>query len=390
MTNIINIKPEGKKTVFKDENFVNNNQNFNEKLVLNKIKNVYLKKNNLGNIDKNIFNIVINSYVKISKNQKLDKKDFILSKQELSEFSKISDQNIIRYILYRYKYNKYPELNIVGEFPPCVQIEPTSICNLRCVMCYQADKTFSNKSKGFMGHMSLDLFKKIIDQIEGNIEAVTLASRGEPSLNPNLDGMLKYCDGKFLGLKINTNATMLNERLINQLLSSDLQTLIFSIDEKDKENYEKIRINAKFETIMKNLELFREIKEKKYKNTKINVRISGVKINSNQNINEISNFYKEFADQVSLVNFNPWQSSYENEVNDIKEVCSELYRRMFIWWDGKVNPCDYDYKSLLSKWNVNSSSVDKIWNSNYYNELRELHISKNRKKIEPCNRCASS
>ena len=173
-------------------------------------------------------------------------------------------------------------------------------------------------------------------------------------------------------------------------MSSDLQTLIFSIDEKDKENYEKIRINAKFETIMKNLELFREIKEKKYKNTKINVRISGVKINSNQNINEISNFYKEFADQVSLVNFNPWQSSYENEVNDIKEVCSELYRRMFIWWDGKVNPCDYDYKSLLSKWNVNSSSVDKIWNSNYYNELRELHISKNRKKIEPCNRCASS
>ena len=51
-------------------------------------------------------------------------------------------------------------------------------------MCYQADKSFSNKSNGYMGHMTLELFKKVIDEIEGNIEAVTLASRGEPTLNP--------------------------------------------------------------------------------------------------------------------------------------------------------------------------------------------------------------
>ena len=27
--------------------------------------------------------------------------------------------------------------------------------------------------------------------------------------------------------------------------------------------------------------------------------------------------------------------------------CSELWSRLFIWWDGKVNPCDYDYKSVF-------------------------------------------
>ena len=101
-------------------------------------------------------------------------------------------------------------------------------------MCYQSDKTFSNKSKGFMGHMKFDLFKKIIDEIEGKIEAVTFASRGEPTLYKDLDKCLKYCEGKFLGLKLNTNATMLNEKLIHNLLSSDLQTLVLSIDEKDK------------------------------------------------------------------------------------------------------------------------------------------------------------
>ena len=106
-------------------------------------------------------------------------------------------------------------------------------------MCYQSDKSFSSKSNGFMGHMSMNTFCKIIDEVEGNVEAITFASRGEPTLNKDFSKMLKYCESKFLALKLNTNASMLNERLINEILSSDLQTIVFSIDEKDKELKEK-------------------------------------------------------------------------------------------------------------------------------------------------------
>ena len=53
--------------------------------------------------------------------------------------------------------------------------------------------------------------------------------------------MLRYCEGKFLALKLNTNASMLNENLIHELLASDLQTIVFSIDAKDKDSYEKMK-----------------------------------------------------------------------------------------------------------------------------------------------------
>ena len=96
---------------------------------------------------------------------------------------------------------------------------------------------------------------------------------------------------------------------------------------------------------------------------------------------------QEFADEIALVDYSPWESAYDNEVNNIQAECSELYRRIFVWQDGKVNPCDYDYKSTLSKWNANEHSIKKIWNSDYYNEIRRLHKLKERKKIEPCNRC---
>ena len=141
---------------------------------------------------------------------------------------------------------------------------------------------------------------------------------------------------------------------------------------------------------MQNLNLLKDIREKNYKNSKLKIRISGVKINTDQDVEEMNKFYSEFADEIVLVDYEPWESSYENEKNNIKDECSELYRRMFVWQDGKVNPCDYDYKSVLSKWNANDSSIKSIWNSEYYNNIRNLHKSNKRNKIEPCNRCVST
>tara|TARA_B110001450_G_C17260397_1_gene335279 strand:- start:130 stop:555 length:426 start_codon:yes stop_codon:yes gene_type:complete len=141
---------------------------------------------------------------------------------------------------------------------------------------------------------------------------------------------------------------------------------------------------------MKNLELLKNIREKNYKNSKLMIRISGVKINTEQNVEEMNQFYKEFADEIVLVDYDPWESAYENKINNIEDECSELYRRMFVWQDGKVNPCDYDYKSTLSQWNANKDDIKSIWNSKYYNEIRDLHRSKERSKIEPCRRCIST
>ena len=218
--------------------------------------------------------------------------------------------------------------------------------------------------------MSIELFKKCIDELEGNVEAITFASRGEPTLNQKIFEMIEFANNKFLGLKINTNASMLNEKLIHKLLSSSIQTIVFSIDAKDKKSYEQIRVNGNFEKTIRNLELFNNIRDKYYdRNDKI-VRISGVKINKNQNISDMKKKWGNIADIIAFTNYTPWESSYDNEVNNITSACSELWTRMFIWWDGKVNPCDYDYKSYLSKWNLKDQKITDVWNSKEYNSLK--------------------
>ena len=254
-------------------------------------------------------------------------------------------------------------------------------------MCYQSDKTFSEKKHGFMGSMEMDLFKKIVDEIEGKVESVTFASRGEPTLNKKLPLFLDYARGKFLAMKINTNASMLNEELINNILSSDLQTLVFSVDSPNPEQYEKIRVKSNFKKLIKNLNLFRQIKEQHYSKSKLIIRISGVRMFENQKVNEMEKEFGKFADSVGFTNMTPWQSSYDNEVSNRVDPCKEFWTRVLIRYDGTVNPCDYDYKDKLSKFNVKKENIKDIWSGSVYENYRKIHLNSKRPELYPCDRC---
>jgi|TARA_B100002003_G_C13971313_1_gene470031 organic radical activating enzyme len=240
-----------------------------------------------------------------------------------------------------------------------------------------------------MGFMEFDLFKKVIDELAGKVESITLASRGEPTLHKELEKMLRHMEGKFLAVKINTNASLLNDRLIHVILSSDVQTMAFSIDAADRELYETLRVNGKFEKTLKNVKRFYEIKEKEYPNSRMTTRISGVKVNMMQDINEMEDRWAQYADIVAFTNYTPWQTSYANPKNTIRLPCTELWRRLFVWWDGTVNPCDYDYKSTLSTWHASDSTIGEIWNSEHYEMMRDKHLNEQRNEYEPCVRCIS-
>lgn len=74
---------------------------------------------------------------------------------------------------------------------------------------------------------------------------------------------------------------------------------------------------------------------------------------------------------MAFVDYNPWENAYENEPNGIEEACSDLWRRAFVWWDGKMNPCDVDYRSFLCPGTVGDESVSDIWTGKGYTTLRE-------------------
>ncbi len=342
--------------------------------------------NSLNNDEKDIIKSLKKDF--LNNSQKNDPKIFTLKENTIAEINTFSEsKDIIKYLINRYKYEIFPVIKKISDYPPLVQIEPSSICNFRCVFCFETDKTFTDKKSGHMGTMKLELFKKIIDEIEGKVQFVTLASRGEPLVSKEINEMIKYTSGKFLNLKINTNASLLTEEKIHAVLSSNVKTMVFSADAADSDLYKKLRVNGSLEKTIANIKKFKEIHNKHYANNKIITRVSGVKFSKEQNFEEMKKLWGDLVDQVAFVDYNPWENSYEKKPNGLSTPCSDLWRRMFIWWDGKINPCDVDYKSKLSVGNVMNKKIDYLWNSDFYNNLRKKHLDNKRQSISPCNAC---
>ena len=311
-----------------------------------------------------------------------------LSNQEIQFLNLHSSKIWAKYLIFRYKFIFNTQKHIVSEFPLYLLIEPVSACNLRCTMCFQVDESFSS-DKNFMGKMDLELFKKIIDQAyEGGTQAITLASRGEPTMHPQLDEMLNYCNGKFLELKINTNATLLTEKLSYKILKSDITDIVFSVDSYKKEEYEKIRVNGIFEKVLNNIKKFQEIRNTSFPNSKCTTRISGVKVMKEQDPVLFKQFWEQYVDHVVIVEMEPRWDTYNNPLEFAgKGPCHLLWERMYVWYDGISNVCDADYKSKLSPGSIKNKSIKEIWNGDKYTQLRNSHKNGMRSECTPCDRC---
>jgi hypothetical protein len=137
------------------------------------------------------------------------------------------------------------------------------------------------------------------------------------------------------------------KKMCHAILEAGVSTVVFSADAASEPTYSMLRVNGSLQKVYDNIKLFQEIREKHFPESKVITRVSGVKVPGTDKLEDMEKFWGgELVDQVAFVKYNPWENSYDQAVNDIKEPCSDLWRRMFVWWDGKVNPCDVELESL--------------------------------------------
>jgi organic radical activating enzyme len=312
---------------------------------------------------------------------------FPWTQQEANYISHNSQDKWVEYFIYRYKFFNYPRNKTLPNFPIYMLIEPMSVCNLRCVMCFQVDKSFTRKP--FMGMMDIDLYKNVVDQaVAGGTKAVTLASRGEPTLHPELPEMLDYASDKFIELKLTTNATRLTEELCHRILSSSVNILVFSVDAHTKHLYEEIRVRGDFDIVLENIKRFHEIRKSDYPDSNISTRISAVKFREDQDSEKFTSFWSQIVDEVGMKDAQTRWDTYGNStVVGLNSACNVLWERLYVWFDGTTNPCDIDYKSHLSGGKVGDMSIQDIWLGPEMTNLRKAHLEGLRKEHSPCDRC---
>ena len=164
---------------------------------------------------------------------------------------------------------------------------------------------------------------------------------------------------------------------------------MFAINTINNDEYEQIQPGGDFDKVLFNIEQFHLIRKTHYPFSKCRTRVNGVTMDPNFNEVEFKKFWESKADNVVCAQALQRWDSYKNmpATENSLPSCPLLWERMYVWYDGTVNPCDYDYKSLLQTGNVNQSSLEEIWQGAAYEQLRGNHLAHNRNRHVPCDRC---
>ncbi|MGW5670044.1 radical SAM/SPASM domain-containing protein [Micromonospora sp. NPDC003776] len=133
--------------------------------------------------------------------------------------------------------------------PTNLQLEVTSACNLRCLMCLVRYRPPVNK---LAGAMRPELFHRVVDDVPG-LRELTLQGLGEPLLSPYLMEMVAAAVARDIVVGFNTNATLLSRRRAEELVASGVGWMHVSLDGARAEAYERVRDGADFDTVVANL-----------------------------------------------------------------------------------------------------------------------------------------
>jgi radical SAM protein with 4Fe4S-binding SPASM domain len=144
-----------------------------------------------------------------------------------------------------------------------VNLDLTSTCNLSCVQCWitavrEQGFTFKNEM------MPLEVFEKILTELEEQIDRLSLSCGYEPFVNPNLP---EYFDvirrHPPRSTNIYTNGVLIRQEMAEMLIDVGIERLTLSLDGATRESFERIRVGAKWERFVEVLAMLRDTKRRR-------------------------------------------------------------------------------------------------------------------------------
>lgn len=307
---------------------------------------------------------------------------------------KVSEEDTIN--AWRDKYAKrlfLENLEDCDYFPKYIHIETVDGCNSKCLMC---PRSLDNKKK--FEYMDDATFDRIVSELElysDWIEMIILTGNGEPLLDVKLAERIKKL--KMAGMKrvqFSTNASLLTEARIMELVDSGIDDLRVSLDGFTKETYEKIRRGLNYEIVKQNVLNLIEIREKMNWNVEFRFRMMELEENKAER-KEWLDYWRgklKDTDKIQFIPADPWgEYGLEERERNVslfaKLPCISVFSSCSIGHDGRIRLCCYDMgqKCVIGD---KMDSIREVWQGSKFRNIRELHAKGLRNEIEICRGCS--
>lgn len=286
----------------------------------------------------------------------------------------------------RRQWTEFPKQQYIADYPLHVDIELSSVCNLRCPMCYTITEEFKKKVNARL--MDYDLFTKIVDECAaGGVYSIRLSLRGESFLHPRILGCVRYAKQK--GIKevsTLTNGLKFDEEMFKEIMEAGIDWITISFDGLG-EVYEQIRRPAKYERAVEKIANYARIK-KEAGRVKPVIKVQSILPAIRD---DPKAFYDVFAPITDMVSANPLIDYLQKDNKSIilyeeDFSCPQLYQRLVIGADGLVMMCANDEENEQVAGDANKQTIHEIWHGTELQKARLSH--KSHRGVEDYSICA--
>lgn len=294
--------------------------------------------------------------------------------------------------------------------PFTVLFDPSSICNFRCVQCFQSAPGASRRLK--KGMMKVDHLIKIVDDFKGwagpKIKVIRFIGFGEPLLNKDFPEMLRVATQARIAerIEITSNGSLLTPGLSEKLVECGLDYLRVSVYSPYQEKHEAVTHNPiDISVIHENLLHLQRIKQAR-KSEKPFVYVKMLDSFDQSENEAFFARYSDVADEILIEKPHNWldmpdkdflQDLYKGKKQEVvdaidygatlKHVCPQPFKMMSIRFNGDVIVCDPDWLNNTKVGNALEESVKEIWNGKAMFEFRRMQIEGRRQDNPSCRAC---
>ncbi len=287
--------------------------------------------------------------------------------------------------------------------PLCVSLEPTNICNFRCLMCWQGMEEYRHRGGPFM-NMSADVFHKALQDMEdicakggSLIKLVKLYFAGEPLLNKNIGEMLRELKeaGVCQQVEVTTNASLLSAELSRAFVDYGLDYLRASIYSVYTDNHRRItQTEVPPNEIRDNIAYLRKYRDEQNKQ-KPYISAKIIDTHSEEN-DQFKEFYSGVSDEAWIdvpwdvagtqekaldrlygsegAGFEARKEYHETSLFKKRKACRYPFTHLVIKSNGDVVVCCMDWPRQTKLGNIMEESLVNIWEGKKLYDFRVMQL----------------
>ncbi|MDP8228305.1 MAG: radical SAM/SPASM domain-containing protein [Candidatus Electryoneaceae bacterium] len=283
-------------------------------------------------------------------------------------------------------------------------VEPSAACNLSCDGC----PTAAGRGGGVM---SLDNFKRLLDNIPKSVKLLNLWHRGEPLAASDFPEMVALATDRGIRTQTHTNGTLLAKAgLAQRIVRSRLNRISIGVDGPDQETFIHYRTGGRLSDVEEGIRALVEQRQgagskfpkifveclvgrqsadqfRRVKEMTMNWGIDSIRFKTYRvpDLSPVEIVVKWLPDDPKL-----WRYKQNNGrliPKKLYNICLRISWSALIAYNGDVLPCCFDAEGKFILGNIFEQPLGEIRTGEKFEQFRRVVMKRGDKKPAMCQNC---